>query len=270
MNRSRPKRSRWTDRDEQVTLFAAEQWVLDFATVSLLCGTGRRRTYELIERWREDFAVLRSVSIYLENAERETTVVWPRTTVAAERLGYPVSSWRPTSNNLAHKLTVAKVRAALCGLERGIWVPERKLLRDAAIAAGHRPGGLLSADRGRAFTSPAVAVARGHVHDGRYRYRGHWLSVEVELTLKRPSRTRLADSVFDAYQRARQFGDGLLYIYGNQRIGNALERVVQTELINTRRIPAEPDIRLRSLSRVLDVRSIDLPTTPIRKEDHAR
>ncbi|GAB2666468.1 hypothetical protein [Nocardia goodfellowii] len=271
MNRSRPNsRSRWTERDEQVTVFAAEQWVLDFATVSLLCGTGRRRTYELIERWRDEFAVLRSVSIFLDNAEREVTVVWPRPAVAAERLGYPVSSWKPTSSNLAHKLAVAKVRAALCGLETGLWVPERKLLRDAAIAAGQRPGAPILADRADTVAATKQGIARGHVHDGRYRYRGQWLSVEVELTLKRPSRKRLADSVFNAYQRARQFGDGLLYLYGSKRIGDALERVVVDDLIKPGRIGAEPDIRLRSLTRVIEDRSIDLPTAPTRKEDRAR
>ncbi|MGW0245520.1 hypothetical protein ACWDYH_02660 [Nocardia goodfellowii] len=262
---NRPRRLRWTDRDEAVTVFAAEQWVLDFATVSLLCGTGRSRTYELIVRWRDEFEVLRSVSIFPDNSDREVTVIWPRQKVVAERLGHPVSSWKPTSSNLAHKLAVAKVRAALCGLESGLWIPERKLLRDTAIAAGQRPGGLMVVDRTGLLVRPAKGIARGHVHDGRYRYRGQWLSVEVELTLKRPSRKRLAEAVFNAYQRAQQRGDGLLYLFGTEQIGNALKRAV-TLLMETGRIPAALDIpiRLRSLPRVIEDRSLDL-----RKEDRA-
>lgn len=252
-------RLRWTERDELVTQFVSQQWCVDFWTLMVLFGTERSRTYELIARLRDGFGVLRSVSIFPDNASREITVIWPWPAVAAARLGHPVSSWNPTRTNIAHKLAVSRARAALCGLEPGLWVPERKLLRDSAIAAGQRPGGLMLVDRTGLLTHSGSGVARGHVHDGRYLYRGAWLSVEVELTLKRPSRKRLVRTVFGAYQRARSFGDGLLYLYGNDRIGNALERAV-TALIADGRIPDHPDIRLRSLSRVLADRSIDLPT----------
>lgn len=250
----------WTERDEQLVGFVCQQWVADFAALQLLCDTGRSRTYSVMERLRDGFGVWRSVSIRPDNARRAVTVVWPWPAVAAERLGHPVSAWNPTSTNLVHKLAVSRVRAALCGLDDTVWVPERKLLREAAIAAGQRPGGLKVVDRGGLLPSPAIGFAREHVHDGRYLYRGHWLAVEVELTLKRPSRKRLAAAVFDAYQRAAETGAGLLYLYGSDPIGNALERVVH-DLINTGRIPKHPDIRLRSLPRVLDDRSIDLPTT---------
>lgn len=250
---------RWTERDELVTQFVSQQWCVDFWTLMVLFGTERSRTYELITRLRDGFGVLRSVSIFPDNAAREVTVIWPWPSVVAERLGHSVSTWNPTGTNIVHKLAVSRARAALCGMEPGLWVPERKLLRDAAIASGQRPGGLMLVDRTGLLSHSGTGVARGHVHDGRYLHRGTWLSVEVELTLKRPSRKRLVRNVFDAYQRARTFGDGLLYLYDTDQIGNALERAV-TALIADQRIPARPDIRLRSLPRVLTSRSIDLPT----------
>ncbi|WP_280316378.1 hypothetical protein [Nocardia wallacei] len=259
----RPKpnpRLQWTDRDEQLTLFTCQQWCIDFATVQLLCGTERSRTYTLIERLRDGFGVLRSVSIRPDYADRDVTVVWPWPAVAAERLGHQVAVWNPTGTNIVHKLAVSRVRAALCGLEPGLWVPERKLLRDAAIASGQRPGGLRVVDRSGLLPQRAGGLARGHVHDGRYLHRGQWLAVEVELTLKRPSRKRLAATVFDAYQRAAADGAGLLYVYATERIGNALERAV-VDLIRTGRLPQHPDIRLRPLDDVLAHRSIDLPAT---------
>ncbi|MEG8184278.1 hypothetical protein GZH49_38135 [Nocardia terpenica] len=253
-------RLHWTDGDERLTRFLCQQWCADFATVQLLRGTGRRRTYELIDRWRDGFGVLRSVSIRPDNAERDVTVVWPWPTVAAERLGHPVAGWNPTSTNIVHKLAVSRVRAALCGLDEMLWVPERELLRQAAIAAGQRPGGLVVVDRGGLLPRPAAGLARAHVHDGRYRYRGKWLAVEVELTLKRPSRKRLAATVFNAYQRAAVIDAGLLYVYGTEIIGRALERAVE-DLITAGRLPERPDIRLRPLDDVIAHRSIDMPTT---------
>ncbi|QLY33284.1 hypothetical protein H0264_14530 [Nocardia huaxiensis] len=255
----------WTDRDGLLTRFTSQQWCIDFATLQLLCGTGRSRTYELLARLRSGFGVLRSVSIFPDNADREVTVVWPWPAVAAEQLGHAVSSWNPTRTNIVHKLAVARARAALCGLDPQLWVPERKLLRDAAIATGQRPGGLTIVDQSGLLPQPSSGLARGHVHDGRYLYRDSWLSVEVELTLKRPSRKRLVHTVFNAYQRARTIGDGLLYLYETDVIGNALDRAV-TELITTGRIPEHPDIRLRSLQRVIQDRSIDLPAPTIREE----
>ncbi|QIS19571.1 hypothetical protein [Nocardia terpenica] len=259
----RPKpnpRLRWTDGDERLTRFVCQQWCADFATVQLLRGTGRRRTYELIDRWRNGFGVLRSVSIRPDNIEHDITVVWPWPTAAAQRLGHPVSGWNPTGTNISHKLAVSRVRAALCGLDETLWVPERELLRQAAIAAGQRPGGLMVVDRGGLLSRPAAGLARAHVHDGRYLYRGKWLAVEVELTLKRPSRKRLAATVFNAYQRAAAIDAGLLYVYGTEIIGRALERAVE-DLIVAGRLPEHPDIRLRPLNDVIAHRSIELPTT---------
>ncbi|MEC3957536.1 hypothetical protein VMT65_31195 [Nocardia sp. CDC153] len=267
MKRPRPDpRLRWTDRDEQLTCFASQQWCLDFATFQQLTQTERSRAYELLARLRDGFGVLRSVSIFPDNADREVTVIWPWPAVAAERLGHAVSGWNPSRTNIAHKLAVARARAALCGLESSLWVPERKLLREAAIASGQRPGGLAAVDRNGLLPNPLGPLARAHVHDGRYLCNGTWLSVEVELTLKRPSRKRLMDTVFNAYQRAAAVGDGLLYLFETDLIGNAVRRAV-TALIETQRIPRHPDIRLRSLPRVLKARSLDLPTTP--REEHA-
>ncbi|MEV6769935.1 hypothetical protein AB0N05_15040 [Nocardia sp. NPDC051030] len=269
MSRPHPNpRLRWTERDDLVTGFGSQQWCFDFGTAQLLCGTERSRTYALIDRWCNGFGVLRSVSIFPDNAAQEVTVIWPWPAVVAEQLSHPVSGWNPTRTNIVHKLAVARARAALCGLDPALWVPERKLLRDAAIAAGQRPSGLMIVDRAGLLPNPPAPLARGHVHDGRYLYRGTWLSVEVELTLKRPSRKRLVHTVFNAYQKARAVGDGLLYLYADDRIGNALERAV-TELITTGRIPAHPDIRLRSLQRVLDARSIDLPAITTTREERA-
>ncbi|MFE3229871.1 hypothetical protein [Nocardia sp. NPDC059228] len=260
MSRPRPNpRLRWTERDEQLTCFASQQWCLDLATFGLLAGTERSRTYELLARLRDGFGVAQSVAIYPEGHDREVTVIWPWPAVAAERLGHSVSAWSPSRTNIVHKLAVSRVRAALCGLEPGLWVPERKLLREAAIDAGQRPGGVSAVDRRGLVPRLPGPVARRHVHDGRYLYRGGWLSVEVELSLKRPSRKRLGHTVFRAYQRAAAVGDGLLYLYKTDRIGNALERAV-LDLIGSGRVPAHPDIRLRPLQQVLDDRSIDLPT----------
>lgn len=253
-------RRRWTDRDEQIVRFCAEQWCADFATIADLCGTERSRTFRLIQRWRDEFRVLRSVSIRPDRAERDVTVIWPYPSVASERLGYPASGWGPSRTNIVHKLAVSRVRAVLCGLESGLWVPERTLLRKAAIAAGQRPGGLMLIDSMGLIQHPAPGIARGHVHDGRYLYQGRWLAVEVELTLKRPSAKRLTEAVLGAYQAAANSDAGLLYLYGTEQIGRALERSVRT-LIADKQIPAKPDIRLRNLHRVIGARSIELPTT---------
>lgn len=270
MNRPQPNpRRRWTERDEQVVRFCAEQWCADFATIAILCGTERSRTFRLIQRWRDEFRVLRSVSIRPDRADRDVTVVWPYPAVAAERLGYPVSGWSPSRTNIVHKLAVARVRAALCGLESGVWVPERTLLRNAAIAAGQRPGGLRLVDRAGFVQQPGLVMARGHVHDGRYQHEGRWLAVEVELTLKRPSQTRLSSTVLDAYQSAVRADAGLLYLFGSERIGRALKRTVQA-LIDSERIPPKPDIRLCDLHRVITDRSLDSrPAATARKERSA-
>ncbi|WP_280266694.1 hypothetical protein [Nocardia wallacei] len=255
----------WTERDEQVARFTSQQWVTDFSTLQLLCGTERRRTYELIDRWRDGFGVLRSVSIRPDNADKDVTVVWPWPAVASERLGYPVSTWNPTSTNLVHKLAVARVRAALCGLDETLWVPERTLLRDAAIAAGQRPRGLMGIDRNGLLPQRGPGIVRAHVHDGRVWHEGRWLAVEVELTLKRPSRKRLAATVFSAYQRAVNTDAGLLYVYADDTIGDALFRAVN-HLIESGRIPERPDIALLSMDTVLGTRRIDLPASPTREE----
>ncbi|WP_146098687.1 hypothetical protein [Nocardia nova] len=258
MTRPKPNpRLQWTDRDEKVTRFACQQWCLDFTAVQLACGTERSRTYTLIERWRDGFGVLRSVSIRPDNADRDVTVIWPWPAVAAERLEHTVSPWNPTGTNITHKLAVSRVRAALCGLDESLWVPERKLLRDAAIAAGQRPGGLMVVDRG-GLVPRRPGFGRPHVHDGRYLHRGRWLAVEVELTLKRPTKKRLAATVVDAYKQATAIDAGLLYVYGTEQISRALISVIE-DLIHAGRIPARPDIRLRSLADVIAHRSIDLP-----------
>lgn len=264
----RPKpdpRLEWTDRDKLITRLVCQQWCVDFAALQLACGTNRRRTYTLIERWRDGFGVLRSVSIRPDNADRDVTVIWPWPAVAAEHLGYAVSPWNPTGTNITHKLAVSRVRAALCGLDESLWIPERTLLREAALAAGQRPGGLMVADRGGLVPRKA-GYARAHVHDGRYRYRGRWWAVEVELTLKRPTRKRLAATVFDAYTRATATNAGLLYIYRTEEISRALIAVIE-QLIDSGRIPERPGIRVRSINDVLKHRSIELPAT--RKEGTA-
>ncbi|MBY8861122.1 hypothetical protein K7711_31920 [Nocardia sp. CA2R105] len=260
----RPKpdpRLQWTDGDEQLTAFVCQQWCIDFATLQMLRGTERSRTYELMARLRDGFGMLRSVSIRPDGADRDVTVVWPWPTVAAERLGHTVSGWNPTGTNIAHKLAVSRVRAALCGLDSSLWVPERKLLRDAAIASGQRPGGLRLADRSGFFAHPSAGpLVRGHVHDGRYRHGKKWLAVEVELTLKRPSGKRLPAVVLAAYERAAAVGDGLLYVYDGEHIGRALERAVEG-LIAGGQLPRSPNIDLVPLDEVVDNRSIDLPST---------
>ncbi|NUS43745.1 MAG: hypothetical protein HOQ24_08680 [Mycobacteriaceae bacterium] len=263
----RNTRSQWTVRDEQMMRFLAEQWCADRDTIALLRGVERRRTYRLIQRWRDEFAMVNSTPLIPKSADRVVTVVWPRPSVAAIALGHPVSPWSPSLDNVAHKLAVARVRAALCGLQAGVWVPERTLLREAAIAAGNRPGVIrldasLDGDRAR--------FPRRHVHDGRYLYRGQWLSVEVELTLKRPSRQRVAATMLRAY-KAMHAGDGLLYLYRGNRIGNALKRAI-ADLKTAGSLPTPFDIRLRDLDAVIERRSLELPAASVTttgKEPHS-
>jgi hypothetical protein len=242
-------------RDELVMPILAEQWVMDFATLQRLCGTRRRRTYKLIERWRDDFGLIRSTSIVHRGSDHEVTVVWPRQTTATTFLRYPAAPWSPTATNLAHKLAVTRLRVALCGLQPGVWVPERRLLREAALAEARlRPaiGPTTPAGSGR-WVAPSV-----HVHDGRVLLDSRWWSIEVELTVKMPV-ARLASVVLAAYQ-SKPDTDGLLYVYGVDRVGAAVTRAVKG-LIAAEKLTPVPGIRIRSLTDVLAARSINLPTT---------
>lgn len=81
-----------------------------------------------------------------------------------------VRSWRPTMNTVRHVPAVTEARLFLeARRPDGEWVPERLLTREspagAASAAARRP-------------------------DGEFRYDGHVLAVEVELSAKKESRLR--------------------------------------------------------------------------------
>ncbi|MFC9440549.1 hypothetical protein [Nocardia sp. NPDC057030] len=212
----------------------------------------------MIETWRDEFKVVYSEPIRPHSRSGPAlSVVWPRPKIVEHYLGWkPSQAWAPSRNSVAHKVQVSRARAALCGLEPGLWVPERQLYRDAALAVASRwarPGGLASRMGGFDFDRQ-----RGHVFDGRYRdSRDGWLSVEVELTVKWPTGTRLAATVRDTYQ-ALPNGNGLLYLYGDEQVGNALNRII-VRLIAAGHLPKQPKIRLRSLHQVIATRTLELP-----------
>ncbi|WP_433622759.1 hypothetical protein [Nocardia sp. CA-120079] len=243
-------RKRWTPRDEAMARFLSEQWIADFATLMLLLGTRRSRTYKLIEKWRDDFAAVHSDSLRARGRDKPVTWVWPTQATATRCLGWQASAWVPRSTNLTHKGEVSRVRAALVGLRSGVWVPERALLRDAA----RKTPGLFASGQASLLSQFS---ARPHVHDGRYFDGTRWWAVEVELSLKTPE-ARLMICVLAAY-RSLQDGHSLLYIYATDRIGNALDKAI-TELIRTRKLPRSPGIRLRRLDGVITRRSIELPS----------
>ncbi|WP_135235397.1 hypothetical protein [Nocardia sp. CS682] len=251
------RRRRWTPRDELVAKFLSEQWIADFATLMLLLGTRRSRTYKLMEKWRDDFGAVHSDSLRPRGKDRAVTWVWATQGTATRCLGYEASAWVPRSTNLTHKGEVSRVRAALVGLETGVWVPERLLLREAA----RKTPGLFAAGQASLLSQFS---ARPHVHDGRYFDGERWWAVEVELTLKTPS-ARLLISVLAAY-RTLQNGHGLLYVYATDRIGNALDSAIK-ELIRAKKLPRSPGIRLRRLSAVIARRSIELPASSAGPEE---
>ncbi|WP_280442679.1 hypothetical protein [Nocardia brasiliensis] len=231
--------------------FVSEQWVIDFATLMLLLGTRRSRTYKLIEKWRDDFGAMHSDSLRPRGRDRAVTWVWASQQTATRCLGYEASAWVPRSTNLTHKGEVSRVRAALVGLQSGVWVPERLLLREAA----RKTPGLFAPGQPPLMSQFS---ARPHVHDGRYFDGERWWAVEVELSLKTPS-ARLLISVLAAY-RTLQNGHGLLYVYATDRIGNALHAAI-TELIRAKKLPRQPGIRVRRLDAVIARRSIELPSS---------
>ncbi|WP_435593341.1 hypothetical protein [Nocardia sp. bgisy118] len=99
----------------------------------------------------------------------------PTRDTASSYLGWEVrSTWRPPRKDAEHYRAVAVARAMLVGMDLDAWVSERRLRREAELAA-----------RGtRSHTSRLV----GHIHDGRFlgvvdgTY--GWWALEVELTAK--------------------------------------------------------------------------------------
>ncbi|PSR66018.1 MULTISPECIES: hypothetical protein [Nocardia] len=269
MTQRRNKLREWTDRDDQMMRFLAQQWCADLTAVRLALGIGRARAYELLIEWRDDFQMINCENIRPGGQPGESyTVMWLRPSKVERFLGRkPHRPWTATRSNIAHKVQVARTRAALCGLDAENWVPERQLWRGAWQTAGMSIGGAgLRTGRVALRTDgahlPASAHSRGgrslpHVHDGRYRQGDRWWSVEVELTLKKNS-ARLASTVLAAV-RALPAGDSLLYLYANDRVGNALDRTI-THLIETGQVmPRRTPIRTLDLDTVISNRNIDLP-----------
>lgn len=262
MTDRRKNRRAWTERDDQVMRFLAQQWCADLTAIQLALNVGRARAYGLVGEWRREFRMINCENFRPDGWQGESfTVTWLRPSKVPPFLGWkPTRDWKADRDNIVHKIQVSRVRAALCGLDADRWVPERQLWRAAMLSAGVRPVTPRTVRPMTLGRSPVIggrlAMGRRSVHDGRFRDGNQWWSVEVELTLKKPT-ARLQRSVLSAW-KTRAEGDGLLYIYDTDRVGNALDRTI-TGLIDAGSLPQQPKILLRELGGVIERRTITMP-----------
>jgi hypothetical protein len=243
----------WNDRDDDVMRFLAQQWCADLTALQLACGLSRAQMYEQVAAWRDGFKTVCHEPVRQGGSGMSYPLVWLRPKLAEKYLGWrPSQPWSPARNNVTHMVTVARVRAALCGLEAECWTPERELMRAAAIAA----------NRAAAFRIDGAArmvrarAPRGHVHDGRYRDpSGQWWAVEVELSRKWNNQ-RLADAVLSAWKALRP-GDFLLYLYDDESVSRALIRVIEA-LSGSGRIDEDvAPVRVRRVDETIRLRTTD-------------
>lgn len=246
MSQRRKKIREWTERDDRMMRFLAQQRCVDLSAIVAAFEITERHAYRLMKEWRDDFKLINTQNIHPYGHGRESfTVMSLRPAKVTNYLGWePLDRWKADHHTVVHAIQVSRVRVAVAGLDDNRWVSERQLRRDTVQSNRPVPHAIHDS-----------APAPQHVHDGRYRQGDRWWSVVVELENRNP--IRLAETVRSAY-KAMPAGDSLLFLYADDPIGDALDRAI-TQLIEAKTLPPQPRIRMLGMQDAINNRSIAIP-----------
>ncbi|CAM3986297.1 hypothetical protein NONI108955_03000 [Nocardia ninae] len=224
------RESRVNARTNTAAALVVQMYGLQIDVLAALLGIDITHARTLAKQLRSDRLMLPKL-IQVQPGEKWLV---PTRETAGSYLGWmPATLWKPPVKDAEHYRAVAMARALLVGAEPGVWISERQLRHDAAVAARE------SRSRG----SRSV----GHIHDGRFlgvvggTY--GWWALEVELTAKSAKNMdkALRGALYAARDAEPEPMIGLIYLYRGREVARTLDAAFA-------RLPAE----LRSTLQFVD------------------